>query len=131
MKLAGRRRGAAVVEVAVTLPIIVVFLQGAVEFGRAQRLQSLVEEAAQAACRVYSVPDTTAQDAIDVAESAMAAGGVAKYQIALDPPLKSGIDEPMEPVTVTISLLVDSHAAGNWFFAGKTLTGEAVLPAEY
>ena len=88
-------------------------------------------ESAQAACRIYSVPQTTQQDALDAAAGAMAAGGVSTYSIALNPPTKAEIDVAMEQVSVTITVAFDSNSAGSWFFDGKMLTGQAVLPAEY
>ena len=63
--------------------------------------------------------------------AAMAAQNIQNYTASLAPSLKSAIDEPMEPVTVTVSLQFDSASAASWFFRGRTLIGQAVLPAEY
>ncbi len=81
------RRAAAAVEFAVILPLVVTLLLGAVELGRAVSVQHMLQESAQAGCRLYSVndPELTKQAAIDIIDLAMTHAGIDNYEIEFDP----------------------------------------------
>src|SRR5262245_13806371 len=62
-----RRRGAAAVEFAIIAPIIVLFVMGAIEFGRAMFLQQVAINTARAACRdgiLASATNTSVQNTV-------------------------------------------------------------------
>jgi Flp pilus assembly protein TadG len=125
------RRGAAAVEFAVVLPVVVFLFLGAVELSRGVMVDHSLQEAARAGCRMYSVATTTQQEVDDIIAVCMADAGVANYDVVFDPATKSGIDTEMEPVTVTISVPYSDVA---WlsprYLSGATITASCTLPAD-
>ena len=56
-RIGGKRRGAAVVELAVVLPVFVLLVIGAIDVGRAILVRHKLVEAARAACRLHTIQD--------------------------------------------------------------------------
>ena len=133
VKKRAERPAAAAVEFAVILPLVVALLLGAVELGRAVTVQHMLQEAAQAGCRLYSVndPELTRQDAIDIIELAMSHAGVDNYEIDLEPGSRAEVDEHLEPVTVRITVAYNDVS---WFtpkfLADANIVGTCTLPAD-
>jgi Flp pilus assembly protein TadG len=125
------RRGAALVEFALVLPVIVMLMLGCLEMGRGIMVQHTLQEAAQAACRVYSVSDADPSAHEAIIAQAMQRAGIAKYSVAYDPASKSQITAALEPVTVTISVDFGEVA---WLstnhLAKKTIAGRCTMPAD-
>ena len=125
------RRGSAAVEAALVLPVLVLLLLGAVELTRGIMVQHSVQEAAQAACRLYTLKDLTQQDAEDIADLMMADANLSGYTVAFDPLTKDEIDVHMEPVTVTVSIPSDQVAwISPMFISGSTFAGRCTMPAD-
>lgn len=130
-RLKRQRRGIAVVEFAVILPLIVLLLLGAVEVGRGVMVAHTLQEAAQAGCRVYSVEDTTFADATAIVNQIVADAGITNHTIVFDPPTKAGVNLHMEPVTVAVSVpFIDVAWLSPNFMSGATLEGRCVMPAD-
>ena len=125
------RTAAAAVEFAVVLPLIVSLLLGAIEVGRGVMVCHALQEAANAGCRVYCVEDTTRAQAAALVDQSLSVAGISGYSIQYDPPSKSAVDTPLEPVTVTVSVPYDQVA---WlpitFLNAATLRGTCVMPAD-
>ena len=66
-----QRRGGAMVEMAVIIPVLLVFLLGSVEIGRAVMVKHVLEEAARAGCRVAVAEYSDKADVTDIVKSAM------------------------------------------------------------
>jgi Flp pilus assembly protein TadG len=126
-----QRFGAAAVEFAVVLPVIVLLLLGAVEFGRAVMVQHTLQEAAQAGCRLYASPDTDMDDADAIVSAALAKADITEFEIQYDPTAKAQITSTMQPVTVTVSV---NYSDVSWVSAGhlrdSTITGRCTMPGE-
>ncbi|MEM1062107.1 MAG: TadE/TadG family type IV pilus assembly protein [Planctomycetota bacterium] len=128
-----RRRGSAVVEFAVVLPVISMLLLGAIELGRGMMAYHALNEAANAAARTYSVRESTQAQANAMVTAAMANAGFSDvdYTVTFDPPTKSEINVPLEPVTVTVSLKFNDVAyITPDYIDGATLVGRCVMPAD-
>jgi Flp pilus assembly protein TadG len=125
------RRGTAAVEFAAVLPLMVLLILGAVEFGRAIMVQHSLQEAAQAGCRVYSVKANTQAAARSMVDEAMKQADITGYSVQFDPALKSAIDVHMEPVSVTVS--VPYNLVG-WlspsYLTDATITATCTMPAD-
>ncbi len=125
------RRGVEVLEFALVLPLIVMLFIGAIEAARAVMVVHTLQEAAQAGCRIYCVKGTTQADATAMITEAMKHARVTNYSVAFNPAQKDDVDVSGEPVTVTVSI---SFANVAWlsprFFAGKSLRGSCVFPAD-
>jgi Flp pilus assembly protein TadG len=126
------RRATAAVEFAVTLPLIVLLLLGAVEFGRAVMVQHTLQEAAQAGCRVYSAEDTETRDADTMIEVAMEKANITDFTVVFDPPTKAAINSKLQPVTVSVVVNYDDVAwLGGSYFSGTQITASCTMPADY
>ncbi|MCA9246103.1 MAG: pilus assembly protein [Planctomycetales bacterium] len=125
------RRGAAVVEFAVCLPLVVLLMLGMIELGRGVMVQHTMQEAAQAGCRVYSARDTTIDQAEAVISEAMTRAGISNYAVTYDPPTKAAMNVHLAPVTVSISV---AYADVAWvtpnYLMGASVDGRCILPAD-
>ena len=125
------RRGVAVVEFAVCLPIVVLLMLGAVEAARALMVQHALQEAVQAGCRVYSVLDVPTQKAVDIINQSLTAEGITNYTLNFSPAFKNDIDTDLEPVTITATV---NYSDVSWlaptFMAGTTISGQCTMPAD-
>lgn len=124
-------RGAAAAETAIALPLLLLLFFGAVELSRAIHVQHSLQEAAQAAARVYCIAEGSQQQAEQLAATAMSKAGISGYSIRFDPATKTEIDVEREPVTVTLSV---PYSRVTWispfFLRNITITGSCVMPAD-
>lgn len=126
-----RRQGAALVEFALVLPVIIMLFMGSLEIGRAVMVRHVLEETARAGCRVAVFENGTKQDVLDIVTAAMSAAKIDNYTVTMNPDPPQNL-EAFEPVTVTVSV---PYAYVSWlpssnYMSGKTLTGLCVMPAE-
>jgi hypothetical protein len=124
-------RGAAVVEFAVVLPVIVVMFMGCMEMGRAVMVRHVLEEAARAGCRIAVFENGNKQDVLAIVKSALAAAKISNYTVSIAPDPPENL-KAFQAVTVTVSVPYDDISwlpAGD-YMGGKTLTGVCVMPAE-
>jgi Flp pilus assembly protein TadG len=89
-----RRRGTAMVETALVLPIFFMIVLGVIEFGRAMMVAQLLTHGAREGARLASMPNATNTDVEDA---------------VLDF-VESGVGVPRDKVTVTITV---TAATGN------------------
>jgi len=124
------RKGAALVEFALVLPVFLLLIFGGLEMGRAVMVKHLLEEAARAGCRVASMQGASRADVVSVVDQALDKAGVSGYDVTVSPVPPSSADH-LEPVSVTISV---PHSEVAWmpsprFMGGKSLTGVCIMPA--
>ncbi|MBA3498415.1 MAG: pilus assembly protein [Gemmatimonadales bacterium] len=72
------RRGQALVEFALVMPLLLLFLVGIIEFGRGWNSHQVITDAAREAARKCVIADSkvTQDTVVNVAKSAMAAAGI-------------------------------------------------------
>lgn len=130
-RLSSGRKGVAVVEFAVVMPVIVLLLMGSLEMGRAVMVRHMLEETARAGCRVAAFENGTKQDVVDIVAAAMTAANIDSYTLTINPDPPESLDA-FEPVTVTVSVpyLDVSWLPSSRFMENATLTGLCVMPAE-
>lgn len=127
-----RRRGAAVVELAIVLPLFVLLVIGGIDLGRAIAVRHKLVEAARIGCRLHAVKEEFSPAEVSAAVDAlMAEANLTGYTFELDPPQSSAVQQ-LEPVTATVSIPYDevSWLPSSWFMSGKTLTAKCVLPGD-
>lgn len=113
----GHRRGAALVEFAVVLPVLLLLLLGLMELGWAFFKASQLTTAARAGVREAIRPDTTEVDVqakLDEMMQTMGMGGVS-YDFELEPGVSV---EAGEPIEVSVVVAYDQ----------LTLTGLRMIP---
>ncbi len=122
------RRGTAVVQMALVLPILVTFIFASIEFGRMNIIRHVAANASYEGCRNVVVPGATAAEAQTVANQIMSSIGVKNVTVTVTP-------NPLLETTGKVTVQVDVPTAGNlWIFpifsAGKTITVATTLLAE-
>ena len=79
------RQAAVATEFAVTLPILIVFVFGAIEFGMANMMIHTAEAAAYEAARVGMTPGATATEVIQTANDILATARISHSTVAVTP----------------------------------------------
>lgn len=103
----GRQRGAALLETALTLPMILLVAVGIFEFGRAYQTSQVVTNAAREAARVAVLPGSDINTATARARGYMASGQLpraADADVSINPvaiDLGGGATAPASAVTVS------------------------------
>ena len=88
-----QRRGAAVVEMAIILPVLVLLIFGSLELGRAVMVKHILEEAARAGCRVATLENAQLSDVTSIVDQAMANAAITGFTITVDPSPPSTVQE--------------------------------------
>lgn len=117
-----RERGAAAVEFALVLPVLLLLLMGIVEFGRAYHLQTNLSGAAREGVRAMALEDDVAE-ARATAKAAAPQLALTDSQISVTPTTCSGTTPGTATVTVTypVELLFGLSEAS------FTLTGKGTM----
>ena len=130
------RCGTAAVEFAIVAPIIVMFVMGSIEFGRAMFLQQVAITTARAACRegiLASASNTSVQTTLTSrlqgvgltgGTSTISVGGQSDRDVST-----AAAGEPIE-VTVTIPYGANSWLPSPFYLGGKSLTGRVTMSKE-
>ena len=122
------REGVAVVEMALTLPILFLLLFACYEFGRANMIRHSAQAAAYEAARVVIVPGATVDEARDTAEFFLSTIGVRVFDLEVDPDV---IDDETDTVSVRISVSMrENSLIGLLFNENAVFEGRCVLNRE-
>ena len=123
-----RRQGATMVELALTLPIVMLFFWASIEFARAAILQHAVDNAAYEACRIVIVPGGTTSEATTAANKILNTFSIKGATVTVTP---NPITESTTQVTCNVSAPASSSMWGTpKFFSSKIFTGKSTLIAE-
>ena len=122
------RQGAAAVEFAVAVMIVLIFVFGVIEFGRIRMVQHTLDTASYEAARHVVVPGATANEAITIAQDILAAGQVSGATITVTP---NPLDDNATRIRVHVTAPLDANA---WiaprFTQGRTVSAETELMTE-
>lgn len=122
------RTGAALVEFAVILPIILLCFASMIEFSRVLLLQHTADSSAYEAARAAMVPGATKEDAIESANSLLQANRLRNAVIKVTPDV---IQETTALITVQVDIPV---AINSWlppfWFSRSTVSSEVSLFCE-
>lgn len=122
------RRGATVVEFALTAPLFLLFLLASFEFGWLNVMRHTADNAAYEAARHAMVPGATAAEAVARANSILSAVGARNAKVTVSP---STIATSTEKVTVKVEIPVNSNAIVIPKFAkNKTLVSSSTMRTE-
>ena len=138
-----RRRGAAIVEAALVLPIFFMVILGIVEFGRAFMVTQMVQNAAREGCRRAITGGYSNASIISEVKSDLTAAGISSADVtvtitvtvASGNPTVSGNDvtaaTTKDLVNVVVTIPFDEVALipGD-YLDGKTLTGRSTMRHE-
>jgi len=115
------RRAAAVVEMAVVLPVLLTILFGIIEFGWTFMVYQSITNAAREGCRVAVLEGSTETDIQGRIDQYMTLVGITNYQVEIN---RSATGNPTEEVIVrvpyaSVSLLNGYFGPTNFNIAGK------------
>ena len=137
------RRGTALVEMALVLPIFVAVTLGIVEFGRAMMVGQLITNAAREGARLGIIDGSTNAEVIDSIEGFLAeSAGIQAADLTItitvtpaegnpNPNNQVANALPRDLVTVFVSVPFNkvSYVTGN-YLSGKTLSGRSAMRHE-
>lgn len=124
------KRGTAVTELAICLPLLVLITLGTVEACSMLYLQQKLETAAYEGVRVGCVPDATAENVRYQCETLLDSQSVSNYTITLNPADPSSLDQG-DFLQVSVEAPCDANSViGGWFYMGRRLSGDASLSKE-
>ena len=109
-------KGAAVVELAVVLPLLLTLVFGIIEFGWIFMVRETLVNASREGCRVAVLQGSIQQDVTDQVNASMAGAGLSNYTVQIT---SSTPSDPTETVKVLIPYADVSLLAG-YFFGGST-----------
>ena len=138
-----RRRGAALVEMALVLPIFVSVVLGIVEFGRAMMVAQLLTNASREGARMGAMDATTNTEVIDsVKDFVSRSAGVNASHVSVSITVEPAAGNPnpsgqvanartRDLVTVQVQVPFDrvSYVTGNWL-NGRSLTAQTSMRHE-
>lgn len=122
------RRGATVVEFGIVVPFFLLFLMGALEFGRLNVVRHTADNAAYEAARHAIVPGATAAEATARANRLMSIVGARGVSVTVNPP---NLGPDVKSVTVTVDVPL---ASNGWvvpkFTSATTMRGQSTMRTE-
>ena len=110
------RTGAAVVEAALVLPLLLLLIFGVIEYGWVLLRTQQITNATRQAARVGARPDATNAEVADTAANLLAAVGIQGYELTM--PTEVGDVLPGEQLTVKLSVP----------YANIKLAGPGIVP---
>ncbi|HPM80953.1 MAG TPA: TadE/TadG family type IV pilus assembly protein [Candidatus Anammoximicrobium sp.] len=128
-----RRIGAAMVEMAFTLPLFLVVVLGIIEFGQAFMVQQVVTNAAREGARHGVLPNATTAEAMAKAREHLAAAqlDVPSVTVTITP---TDLSTARTGTIVTVRVSAPYQAIGwmatPWFLGGTSMTGQCVMRHE-
>lgn len=130
-----RRRGAATVEFAVVLPLLLVMLLGIIEMGRAMMVGEVTAAAARLGARAAVISGATNSQVVSTVSTYLQAGGVKNATTVVSVNGASGADlstaSAGDAIQVLVQAPMNSNAwAVNSFFSSKSISGVATFVKE-
>jgi Flp pilus assembly protein TadG len=123
-----QRRGAAAVEFAVCLPVLLAFVFGILEFSRATQLQQSTRLAAFEGARAGITLDAASSDVTTAVNRVMSAVSISNFSTTVSP---SPLTYTSPTVTVTVNLDPTQNAWFTWFIrSNNTISSSVTLSRE-
>lgn len=108
------RRGAAAIEMAITLPIFILIVLGIVEFGRALMVNQILVNAAREGARHAVVPGASDSQVNGIVDNYMSAAGISGYSKAIKingSEASLSTASPDDTISVSVSV---AHSQVSW-----------------
>ena len=121
------RRGLAATETAITLPLLVLLVFGAIELTNAIFLKQSLTIAAYEGARAVARPAATSDNGEARVDAVLAARGVSNYEVSFSPEVTASTPRGTT-LKVTVSAPVAAHLVGPvWFFGERTMMSEVCM----
>ena len=119
-------RGAAAVEFALVLPLLVLLFAGIAELGRIYYLQAMLSGAAREGVRVMALQNDTAASVAAV-QSAAGSVAVSNSQITVSPATGNCRSTTAAPVQATVTIAFTTPLVSSMFGTSVTVHGRGVM----
>lgn len=114
------RRGVTAVEMALTLPILFLFMFATYELSRANMMMHTVEAACYEGCRVGIIPGAQTQESIDASQSVLGTAGIRNANIVVTP---DDLADDSETLSVQITFnFKDNYLLAPLFMGDREVT---------
>jgi Flp pilus assembly protein TadG len=130
-RTAARRRGAAIVEFAVVVPVLVLLVFGMLEFSRVMMVEQVLTNAAREGARKAVLPGATTSDVTTVVNNYLTNSGITGANSPTVSPAPDSANAG-DPITVTVSVPFNnvSWLPVPMFLGGQTLSATVVMCKE-
>jgi Flp pilus assembly protein TadG len=127
----GQRRGAAVVELAFTAPVLFLLVFGMIDVGRAVMVQNLITNAARDGARAAVLDGATASEIETQAVSYLADSSVpgATATVSPNPLTSADLGDPVS-VTIEVPFSAVSWLPSSMYFQGANLQSTVIMRRE-
>lgn len=123
-----KRRGALAVELALCLPLLLLFLFGCYEIARANMISHAAESAAYEAARVGILPGTSEDKIRDAADFILSSVGVSDFDVEITPTVITS-QTPLVKVEITVPYRANTSVPA-FFLSDPNFRGECELTRE-
>ncbi len=124
---AAARQGAATVEFAICLPLIVIITFGAIETANGVYLKQVLTQVAYEGARTATSPGGTQAQAETLCNEILAARGIEGAAVRFEPGIDAWTPAGTE-VAVTVTAPASSNAIGpTWYFRNRSLQSRVVM----
>ncbi len=130
-----RRRGAALVEFAIVLPLLLTVLFGIIEFGQLFKVRLSAQQAAREACRIAVLQSTskpytsTSGPVMQKIQQIMTAAGVKTYNSGMVQITEDTVANPAVSITITVPYQ-DVKLTGFLHVISKNIAGSCSMRKE-
>jgi Flp pilus assembly protein TadG len=124
------RRGAATVELAILLPVLITILVGALEIGNMFSIKSALQNAAREGARHAVLPLATPESVTTSCNQSLAASGLTGVAVAITPSPKSAKSGTMISVSVSATYSQNSWLPSGGILGDKQLVSTVVMRKE-
>lgn len=125
------RRGAALVEMAVVAPLLMLFVLGIIEVGRVVMVQQILTNASREGARRAVIESATDIEVQSLVSAYLSNTSVAGATVTVTPsPLSSAGFGDSVTVSVSVPFSSVNWLGSSWFFQNRTLTASSLMRAE-
>lgn len=131
---ARKRKGAAMVEMAIVLPVFITLVLGLIEASRLGQVTQILTTAAREGCRVAVIDGNTNTDVTNRVNQLLSASNISGVTLVQNPTDCTTVHSSDNPNTIQVTLSVP-YSSVTWlgtprFFSSVTVTGTATMSSE-
>lgn len=128
MPAVARRAGAAMVEMAICLPLLMMISFGAIETANAIFLKQAISQVAYEGVRTGSLPKATQADILKCCDEFLGARRIKGATVSVSPNNVSAATAPGTIIEVRVTAPVSANAISPvWFFQNSSMSKQAVM----
>jgi Flp pilus assembly protein TadG len=125
-----RRPGAAIVEFAVVVPVLVVLVFGMIEFSRLMMVEQILDNAAREGCRRAVMDNATTSDVTTTATNYLTNSGISGETVTVSPDPSTASAGTAITVLVSVPFNNVSWLPVPMFLGGTTISASVVMRRE-